>query len=221
MTSSRLKRVVVSMIIFIVPLTCFSQAVQMGKVRGVVTDYFGNPLEDVEINFYLLENQNRMIPPTRTLVKSVRSDVQGHYIVTTLPPGHYEASALLPGFPVSRIAGVVICPGLEVELGFGLRIGITHGLETIHVFGRINDDKGNPLRRAIVILISEFDRTQNLESVTDKNGRYSFKFVQPGRYIVFASFSSSRFSSEPFVVDNRLGQKVKAEINLQLRSKTQ
>jgi hypothetical protein len=219
MIVSRLTIIFVLVVIFVVPLTCFPQAERTGTVRGVVATYFGIPLEGSLITFYLLEKRNGIYLPTGGApIRSVSSNAEGRYEVTDLPPGNYKVTASLRGFPISTINNFVVCPESESDLVFGLKIGITHGLETIRVYGQISDEKGNPFNGASVILQNDFDRTQQIETATDISGRYSYEFIQPGRYIVFTSFLSNHLFSDPFVVDNRNGQKVKVEINLRLKS---
>jgi hypothetical protein len=105
--------------------TSLAQGVQTGAIRGTVSD-----------------QQDRAVPgatvtatsPALFVPRSTVSDAEGHYVITSLPPGSYRVSFELSGF--ATLARATVVPlGLTAEQDIVMRPGEV--IETVQVVGAL------------------------------------------------------------------------------------
>lgn len=200
------------------PLAAISQGDKPAKVRGRVTTYFGVPLAGADIRFFLLEMEKGAYIYSGTQVKLATSDSKGQYEARGLPADEYRVTASLQGFPVAEVWRFYLPNDSDRVLDFGLKIGMTHGMEPIRIFGHVTDQDERPIEGSTVTLISTFDNTEQEQTSTDKRGRYDFGFIQPGQYVIFSTAPNYLSGSTTLFVDNRRGEKVNRKLDLTLKS---
>lgn len=185
-------------ILFSFTVVSFSQTDEPAKVRGRITNYFGTPLEKVEVKFFLLEMKSgEFVSAEGKFIKSVFTDKDGEYEITDLTWGEYRVSAIAFGFPKAEVWRFYLWRNAERVLDFGLKIGITHGLPQLEISGVIKSKDKSPIKDATVTLINAFDVTEIKQTRTGKDGRYKIQLIQPGQYIIYVSkqgFSTNSFS---------------------------
>jgi hypothetical protein len=188
-------------ILFSLTMVTFSQTEEPAKVRGRVTGYFGNPLEKVEVNFFLLEMKSGEFVSAGKFIKSVLTDTNGEYEITDLPWGEYRVSAIAFGFPRAEVWRFYLWRNAERVLDFGLQIGITHGFPQLQVSGTIKLKNKSPVRDATVTLINAFDETEIKHTRTGNDGKYKFQLIQPGQYIIYVSKPGFSVISSSFLIN--------------------
>jgi protocatechuate 3,4-dioxygenase beta subunit len=107
--------------------------------------------------------------PTAVLRTSLRTDEQGEFVVTGLPPGRVEVLARAPGFQVGRTARLQLSPGRErgdvdIVLAPGSR-----------VLGRVLDEHGRPADARLEARIDGDPIPRYLE--TDTRGEFALEDV--------------------------------------------
>lgn len=192
----------------------FSQEDQPAKVSGQVTSYFGDPLEKVEVKFYLLEMESgKYISAEGKFIKSVFTDEKGAYEIKGLPWGEYRVVATASGFPSSEVWRFYLWRNSDRVLNIGLKFGIIHGFPQLKVSGKIKSINETPIQNVSVTLINAFDETEIKQTRTDKNGRYEIEFIQPGQYIIYVSKSGFSVISSSFLVNAVNQNYARTEIN--------
>ena len=168
-------------------ILAFPQNDDPAEVRGRVTTYYGDPLHNAEIKFFLLDKLKNEYVSSGTLIKTGLTNKSGNYEVTHLPWGEYRVTASLSGFPTAEVWRFYLGRNSERVLDFGLRIGITHGLPQLTVSGKVIATNGTTVEGATVTLTNAFDNTEPRQSASDRRGKYKFGFIQPGQYVIFVS----------------------------------
>ncbi len=205
-------KLVFAVSIFAVPF--FSQ-----NVRGRISTYFGDSLDGAEVRFFPLEMRDGQYRASDKPAKSALTDKSGRYEVSGLAPGEYRVTASLPGFPISKVEKFYLWRQADRVLDLGLKIGITHGLELIEVHGTILDEKGASIPGATVTVTNAFDRTDSIQTLSNRNGIYKLEFIQPGQYTISVTAPGFQVSAASFLVDSRFG-KVKRKLNLIMKRRT-
>lgn len=131
----------------------------------------GVPLEGVKV---IVEGQGKRL--------DVVTDSEGRFRIAGLQPGNYKVKALLPeNFDLSSS---------EVDAKVADRGCAAVNIITQsdgHVSGRVFNDGGQPASDVKVSLIRvevAYVAERGLTVRTDEEGRYQFKRVQPGRYLL-------------------------------------
>ncbi len=162
-------------------------------IRGEVVRYRRNeqgnldnlPLTGITVT---IEGQTR---------KTTETDAKGQYVVEGLPAGDYVVKVSLPeglstrGEPEQKVN--VADRGCAV-VGFWLE-------PDGRLSGRVLNPQGLPVNKAEVFLI-EFDKERYrghwAAAYSDEEGRYAFKRIPPGRYVLSIRFDGMTSQNRPF-----------------------
>jgi len=155
------------------------------SVEGRITTLWGASIGDVKISFYLLEGIAGN-SKSEKLVQEVTTDKQGSYKVTNLPWGQYRI-IFSNSFGHTEIWRYRLWRDAKRVLDISLPIGYQHYLSPIQVSGLIQQSDGLPIEDATVSMISAFNPNDYQQTRTDKSGKYQFRKIQPGQYIICAS----------------------------------
>src|SRR5439155_26019290 len=82
-------------------------------IQGVVTDVKGKPIKGADIR---IETKNK-----GTLLKTVKTDANGHYISDGLPAGTYRVTLVVNGAVKASINSTTIELGEPTQLNFDLK----------------------------------------------------------------------------------------------------
>jgi Carboxypeptidase regulatory-like domain len=81
-------------------------------LEGIVKDAGGHPIQGADIR---IEANN-----TGRLVTTVKTDANGHYILTGLTPGNYRVTLVVNGAVKTSINNTTVEPGESTQLNFDL-----------------------------------------------------------------------------------------------------
>jgi hypothetical protein len=110
------------------------------------------------------------------LERQTTSDKEGSFIIPALPPGTYTLTAQHADFPRVRITG------LQLQTGINSRVSVQFP-DVVTLRGKVTDFKTTePVAKALVSI-----RSQNLQTVTDENGRFELSRVEPGEVELYIS----------------------------------
>ncbi len=128
--------------------------------------------------------------------KEVRTDEQGRYRLSGLPPGKYEVTLSLPDEMTTYQ------PKREVTVA-------DRGCATVDYYvsdngrlsGRVFDAAGQPAGNVLMALIEEdgqdIERDYSKSARSDPEGRYSFTAVPPGRYLLAVNLTRFPQPNDP------------------------
>lgn len=180
----------------------FAQEDKPAKVRGRVSNYFGFPLEKIEVKFFLLKMKSgEYVSAEGQFIKSAFTNELGLYEVSELPWGEYRVSTNGSGFPKMEVWRFYLWSNAERTLDLGLKAGIIHGFPELKVFGTVTLNNGEAVDDVTITLINAFDGTEAKQAKTDKNGKYQIEFIQPGQYIIYASKPDFSVAASSFVIN--------------------
>jgi len=128
--------------------------------------------------------------------KETSTDAKGAYRVDGLPAGDYTVKISPPESMTARETEK------KINLANGGCAGASFWLENDgRLSGRIFNPQGLPVSRAEVFLI-EFDkeryRGHSDAAYSDQEGRYAFKLIPPGRYVLSIRFDGMTSQNRPF-----------------------
>lgn len=110
------------------------------------------------------------------LDRPIAADAKGAFVFPLLPPGIYTLTAKAPGFSRLRLSG------LRLNAGMNLRVPVRFPSAT-SIRGRVIDFKTEEaIAKALVAI-----RSQQLQAITDENGRFEMQNVLPGRVDLYVS----------------------------------
>ncbi len=110
------------------------------------------------------------------LERQVTSDPKGDFVFPRLPPGVYTLTVEAPGFSRLRVSG------LRLNAGVNLRVPVRFPPPT-SLRGKVIDFKtGEAIAKALVAI-----RSQQLQAITDENGKFEVQNVLPGRVDLYVS----------------------------------
>jgi hypothetical protein len=159
-----------------------------GSVQGLVSTLWGDPIEEAEVSFYLLEwEKGKIVSAEGRLVQSVVTDKQGQYKVGNLPWGQYRIRAELRGLGSAEAYRFYLWRGADRVFDIGIPIGYDHHLSQITISGAVSESTQIAVPDATVTLVCAFDSGRVDQQRTNKDGRYEFKLIQPGQYILYAA----------------------------------
>ncbi|MGA8115544.1 MAG: carboxypeptidase regulatory-like domain-containing protein [Actinocatenispora sp.] len=150
---------------------CDIQLTSAAGLMGLVTDASGAGVPDATV---ILTNT------TGVVISAQRTNVQGGYTVTDLPPGLYTVTVAAEGF--DPVAGLVDVPPTGV-----VRQNITFAPRRASLRGiAVHESDGRPLADVSVRLMDPDGRP--IATIhTGPDGRYEFGGLGMGRYTVVAS----------------------------------
>lgn len=184
------------------------------SVQGRISTLWGEPLEEAEVSFYLLEwDKGQIVSAEGRFIQRAVTDKQGNYKVSNLPWGQYRIRVVLRGLGNAEAWRFYLWRGANRVFDMGIPIGYDHHLAQVIVNGVVRDTNKVAIAGATVTLISAFDSSRFDQVKTDKEGRYEFKLIQPGQYILYAA--KPGFIVSAVSVDLGNGSKETREIVLQ------
>ena len=172
-------------------------------IAGVVRDGTTlDPLEGAIVETRTGESSARVSAEPRLGLVDAQSDERGEFRLEGLAKSSYSVSASAPGY--GRTTKANVPPGEPVEIYLFPGSGI---------YGRLLDEKGNPVEGALVSAESE-DRMRmrgpSTAQQSDADGRFAFLGLEPGRYRLFARHEDFA----PAVDDLDLSKENDAEVEL-------
>lgn len=175
----------------------WAQKNDSAKVKGRVTDYFGSPLNDKEVEFFLLERKiGGYVSAEGRFIKSTRTDKEGNYEISNLPAGNYRVVA-----GNAKVWEFYLATDAAEILDLGNHVGYIHDFPMLKVSGKVKDTNKNPVKDATVTLTNPFDETEISRTRTNNNGEYKIQFIQPGQYILYVSKPGFSVSTSSFLIN--------------------
>lgn len=157
------------------------------SIRGRITTT-GLPfaVEDAEVSVFSIVRESAAVIRVQ-LVAKTRSETNGEYRITGLPPGSYLVRAELPGF-MTEEAWNIWFYGIPVIVDLGLTFG-AHGdpYTPPKISGIVRGPRDTPLEDVTVTLLQCDNSTRRFQTRTDKNGRYRLSWVLEGEYAIQVS----------------------------------
>ena len=133
--------------------------------------------------------------------------------LSNLPWGQYRIRAELRGLGYAEAWRFYLWRGANRVFDIGIPIGYDHHLGQVIINGIVSDTNKMSITDATVTLICAFDGSRFDQVRTDKEGRYEFKLIQPGQYILYAA--KPGFIVSAVSIDLGNGSKETREIVLQ------
>jgi hypothetical protein len=169
-------------------------------VRGHITDATnGKPLRMARV---ILTPEGRILGATQ---RTTRSDEKGRFQSLDVPPGRYNMTAWKARYASTEL-GQTTFEGtgrpLTVGAGDQLERADVALLRAAAITGRVVDDLGEPIQRAIVIAYKPGYQTRGRalvpgsQSTTNDRGEYRIAQLLPGDYYVAAQERSTGFGSQ-------------------------
>lgn len=177
------------------------------------TRIFGSVVEYVQRLGTYEYNMDRIGPLEGLIVKAegpqgkydTKTDSQGGFRFIGVAPGKYKVSVTLPEgygplFDFDRnVKDVeVSSQGCSAEADFSAQIDG-------RISGRVFDDKGQPVNEQLQVSITTPESAgkavalvESRSAYTDKNGRYEFDGLTPGRYVLGVSIANVPYKTTPF-----------------------
>jgi len=147
-------------------LRAFAQAAA-ADLSGAVTDSKGTPVPQAKLT---------VTGEGSGLERQIIADTKGEFVFPLLPPGIYTLTAEAPGFSRLRLGG------LRLNSGVNLRVPVRFPAAT-SIRGTVIDFKtGEAIAKALVAI-----RSQQLQTITDENGKFELLNVLPGRVELYVS----------------------------------
>ena len=166
---------------------------QVASVEGTVVDQTtGKPLPRVHVS--LLTASDAF---SADAASGAISDSAGHFSVSQMPPGHYQAILRLTGY-------VQAAENLNFDLKVGQQLtGLNFKMAQASMLtGRVVDEEGDPMSGVAIVVspvtpgqIASLARDWR-EKETDERGEFRI-LTGPGKYYVKASPSTMRFQGTP------------------------
>lgn len=147
------------------------------------------------------ETVRQWVPGAKIIIdgadkKEVRTDAKGAYRVDSLPAGDYTVKILLPENMTSGQTEK------KISLATGGCAVVSFWLENDgRLNGRVFNPQGLPVNNAQIYLV-EADKEQYRghwdSAFSDAEGRYAFKRIPPGRYVLLIRFDGLSDQKSPF-----------------------
>ncbi|MFH2003021.1 MAG: carboxypeptidase-like regulatory domain-containing protein [Planctomycetota bacterium] len=167
---------------------------QGGDLRGRVVNGAGAPVQGAKIT--LSDSAEQDDPFSRALgammnstiersKKTTVTDETGSFLLTLITPGRYGINATHPDYARGSPRSVNVEPGAGATPQMEDMV-LTEGAR---VFGRVLDNKKNPVSSAIVAITNSkgfMERT-----TTEADGSYQFRHLKAGEYTVFWQINTS------------------------------
>jgi hypothetical protein len=163
-----------------------------GAIYGEVTNYKRNEKGDLIRQAIA----GAVVTVDGAVRREILSDANGAYRVDSLPAGDYSVNILPPASTTSRQTEQ------KIDLADGGCAFVGFWLENDgQLSGRVFNPHGLPINNAEVFL-SEFDkeryRGHSDAAYSDAEGRYAFKQIPPGRYVLTIRFDGMTSQNRPF-----------------------
>lgn len=156
----------------------------------------------VERHGMLLSGAEVAILAGGKIMQSTRADQSGVYNFTGLPSGRYKVSISLQGFRRKEV-DVELKSGESRLLNIGLEVGLLTDIPPPPILrGIVTQQKGKPLKDAVVTVVSALDQQVIGRAVTDESGRYQVS-VEGNQFTViaakpgFVAIAKAVFLTEP------------------------
>jgi hypothetical protein len=205
MKGSLMRYLVTSFSLLLVCAACFS-ALKVGsgtdavehaaKVQGRLVSLWGAPVTQGRVSFYRLAGEPEA-PSSASFIAEVRTDGSGSFEAESLPWGHYRVHITGGDYCCADISPFYLAQGAFRILDVGLPLGLTHGLSTIRVRGRITDARNKPIVDASVTLVSAYNPQEWDQTRSNASGYYDFTLIQPGQYVLHAAKAGFLVSAVP------------------------
>ena len=174
------------------------------KIAGRVVDERDRPVAEASVNMVLTG-----LPRIRTRTNWVtRTDAEGQFAFTALPPGTFSLSASAPGRVPARVADV---PSGTADVF--LRLSTEGG----HIAGRVTDPTGAAVVSFVVVVSRRVgqveERSMMTRSFIDPDGAYRLGPFAPGAYRVRAAAAGFAVS-RPASADVVAGETETADLSL-------
>lgn len=168
------------------------------KVKGRVTNYFGDSIADEVVKFFLLERKigGGYVSAEGRFIKSARTDKEGDFEVSELPWGNYRIVA-----GSAEVWGFYLARNDDKILDLGNYIGYIHGFPQLEVSGTVKDSNKKSVKDATITLVNAFDETEVLRTRTNNNGEYKIQFIQPGQYILYVTKPGFSVTVSSFLIN--------------------
>ncbi|MEW5978805.1 MAG: carboxypeptidase-like regulatory domain-containing protein [Acidobacteriota bacterium] len=163
-----------------------ASAEERAFLGGRVLTLWGQPVSDAKVSVQRIPNLPGAHSIDQTTWTKV-TDPSGNYEFEELPWGHYRVKVTAADFCCTELAAVYIAAGGRRTVDLGLPLALTHGLSHIILTGRVRDTDRKAIAGATVTLLSPFDLGRWEQVRSDDHGRYMFRLVQPGQYLLLAS----------------------------------
>jgi hypothetical protein len=182
------------------------RSVKFASMHGRVTDLFGEVLNEpdwsgvilklpqqhpgkAKLGFYHLDvtDAKGRLSVEGKLVKTAYADAQGSYRADQLPGGQYRIEVDVPNYGSGNTWFVYVADGEDLTKDIGVPLGYTHTMLPAEVTGAVMGPGRKPVVGATVTLINAFDVEEVLQTTTDADGKYSFRSMSDGQFLVYAS----------------------------------
>ena len=163
--------------------SAFAQDGDDARVRGRITNLSGFPAAEADVSFYKLEGIFG-ISPTEKLIRRVTTDKEGNYACEKLPWGQYrvDISAKFGGTEIWRF---YLWRQADRVLDIGVPVGYTHAFSERKVSGVVRQANGSAASNVTVTKRSAYEESDWEQARTDNTGKYEFKEIQPGDYVLY------------------------------------
>ena len=174
------------------------------SVYGRVMDLFGTPLPDAVVEVTIGKNSQKV---------SVRTRLDGSYLVPDLPVGEVSVVAKSQGFRPETETLLLHADG-QVLLDFGLEAGSIADPPPVELSGMVQQASKAPVKDATVTVMNAFNRRLIRIVKTDSRGRYQVEFNNGGQYLVYVSKLGFLVSTAAVVLPSAMPRR--RQINLVL-----
>ncbi len=186
-----------------------NQSTELVVIIGSVKNKAGEPLPNAIIK--VADEKNNCLNHSH-------SDKEGNFSVTAPPnKGTYNVYAVLPGYLLTKNAGLVIQPRQTVQSNFILPED--PNLTQSYIAGHITTTEDKPLDKVIVTLLSINPETQAETSIgfllTNEYGQYVFNNLLPGSYKIHTEFTGYKAATIMFTI-TEVGQILSGDIIMEL-----
>jgi 5-hydroxyisourate hydrolase-like protein (transthyretin family) len=163
--------------------SAYAQDVEYARVKGRITSLSGYPAAGADVTFYELEGING-ISTAEKLIRRVTTNKDGNYICEKLPLGQYRVE-INAKFGWTEIWRFYIWRDSYRVLDVGVPVGYAHAFSQIKVSGVARQANGSPAANVTVTKRSAYEESDWEQVRTDNRGKYEFKEIQPGDYVLY------------------------------------
>lgn len=171
------------------------------RIEGIVVDQNGKPVKDVVIDFQKGKKGGMfdMQDMRQQVVKEVKSDVNGQFIIEGLEVGPYQITVKVKG--VGHIRNFKV----EIQKGEMLKTIKLVLKPSLTIKGKVVDQKGNLMEGVTLKYFSDKmdlfgQRGDQSSSTSDKNGEFIFDFLDEKSYTIAIESETYRLASSTELV---------------------